>query len=163
MSEQLLADWIKSIQQQFADGPPDGKALDWDKHRFEPQIRDFTKPFKYHNRTSFENKYCNTYQIAISRPEEDRWLLLVQISFVVDGYITWWTHYKPTGDSEVCPVHPDAEIQTLANNIREWLNGRHFNEVPLDWYRTKLPGVKLTLSTAENVILGKCLFEDYSG
>lgn len=163
MSEQLLEKWIASIQDQFADGSPNGTELGWDPHRFELQIRDFAKPFKYYNRTAFDYKYCNSYQVAVNRPEEDRWLLMVQISFVVDGYILWWTHYKPTGDTEVSQIHPDAAIQALPENIRSYLNGQGFTEVPMDWYRTKLADIKLELSAPDTVTLGKCLFEELYG
>ena len=163
MSEEVLSSWIKSVEDQFAGGPPDGAALEWDRHRFELQVRDFAKPFKYYNRTSFDNKYCNTYQVAIDRPEEDRWLLLVQVSFIVDAYIMWWTHYLPTGRTQVGQVHPDNDIQGISENMRAFLNGQAFIEVPMDWYRTKLPQVELQISKPEDVILGKCLFEDHSG
>lgn len=163
MSEELLDSWIAEVKKLFSDGPPDGTALGWDQHRFELQVRDFAKPFRYFNRTSFDYKNCNTYQIAVDLPEEDRWLLLVQISFVVDAYIIWWTHYKPTGETEVGQVHPDARIQAMGDNLRDYFDGQGFKEVPMDWYRTKLPDVTLQMSSPESVTLGKCLFEDHAG
>ena len=163
MDEQILKQWIDSVESQFADGPPDGAALEWDKHRFELQVRDFAKPYKYYNRTAFDGKFCNSYQVAVNRPEEDRWLLMVQVSFVVDAYIMWWTHYLPTGQTQVGQVHPDHDVQAVCENMRTYLNGQGFTEVPMDWYRTKLPQVKLPISRPEDVILGKCLFEDHVG
>jgi hypothetical protein len=161
---QGIDDWAAVTRRAFANGIPNGWTLGWDRTRFEKEIVGLAKPWKCFNSTSFDYARCNKYEIEFKERPDSYYVLTILVSFVVNAYVAFWTHYTEGGRSGVVDRRPKNQTRAAVEDaIISILENRSFKEMPDDIYRAKIEGIPLELSEPGDVTIGKCCFEDFDG
>jgi hypothetical protein len=158
MREKSLDALRAVVRSTFANGPPNGWTLRWDRERFFSELTHLSDPYECANETSFDYSFCNRLVTTIDGQQRS-WSLTVRVSFVAPFYSLHWTRYRDS-DVRVVPVVP-GDIDVIRRRIRRFLDDQGFDELPDDWHDARIEGLKLELAGESEVTIGKCLFEDY--
>jgi hypothetical protein len=156
-----LNDIIKSIREQFENGPPNGWILGWDLSRYFALVSTAAAPYPTSNYTAFDYGFCNWFEVRVnSDSNQQYWTLTIKLSFIVPTYCVHWTYYESSTQGAVIPVAP-VRYRSVEEKVRIAVEDAGFFELPVEWYEEHIHGIELELSGKDNVTVGKCLFSDY--
>ncbi len=163
MTEQLYTTWIAEIRRQFQTAPPSGWELHWDADRFYDDLKEILGGnYKLCNCTNFDYSFCNSYELTVENKNgNEKWILAIKVSFIVDAYSLHWTYYPRNKQAYVLMDQKDAQLQNIEDKIVSFLGSKGFSDVSHKVYNMKLEDVSLELSDPDEVTVGKCLFDDF--